>query len=110
MSDDARADGVEVDVSEGGEEVRVVEHAGEEAALPEPASAVEPTMEILGILAREMLHEPADGVLDLAGDDEVKVVGHNRVTVDTNLAEIGVAVQRARNSERSSSLKKTGWR
>ena len=93
MSDDARADGVEVNVSEGGEEVRVVEHAAEEAALPEPAAAIEPTMEILGILAREMLHEPADGVLDLAGDDKVNVVGHDRVAVDANLAEIGVVVQ-----------------
>ena len=71
----------------------MVEHAGEEAGLPEPASAVEPTMEILGILAREMLHEPADGVLHLAGDDKVNVVGHDRVTVDANLAEIGVVVQ-----------------
>ena len=93
MTHDACADGVEVNVSEGGEEVRVVEHAGEEAALPEPASAVEPTMEILGILAREMLPEPADGVLHLAGDDKVDVVGHDRVAVDANLAEIGVVVQ-----------------
>ena len=74
----------------------MVEHAGEEAALPEPASAVEPTMEILGTLAREMLHEPADGVLHLAGDDEVNVVGHDRVTVDANLAEIGVVVQESK--------------
>ncbi len=93
MSDDAGADGVEVDVSEGGEEVRVVKHAGEEAALPEAAATIEPTMEILGILAREVLHEPADGILDLAGDDEVNVVRHDGVTVDADLAEIGVVVQ-----------------
>ena len=71
----------------------MVEHAGEEAALPEPAAAIEPTMEILGILTREMPHEPADAVLDLAGDDEVNVVRHDRVTVDADLAEIGVVVQ-----------------
>jgi len=76
LGDDAGADGVEVDVSEGGEKVRGIEDAGVEAALPKPAAAIEPTVEILGILAGEMLHEPADAVLRLAGVDQVNVVRH----------------------------------
>ena len=67
-------------------------------------------MEILGILAREMLHEPADGVLDLAGDDKVNVVGHDRVTVDANLAEIGVVVQETEKLGAVLVAEKTGWR
>jgi len=50
----------------------LVEHAGEEVALPESAAAIELTVKILGILAREMLHESADAVLHLAGDDPVE--------------------------------------
>jgi len=53
-------------------EVRLVEHAGEEVALPESAAAIELTVKILGILAREMLHESADAVLHLVGDDPVE--------------------------------------
>jgi len=78
LGDDAGADTVEVDVSEGMEKMQVIEDAGVEAALPKPAAAIEPTVEILGILAREMLHEPANAVLHLAGDDQMNVVRHMR--------------------------------
>jgi len=70
LGDDAGADGVEVDASEGGKKVRGIEDAGIESALPEAAASIEPTVKILGILAGEMLHEPADAVLRLAGDDQ----------------------------------------
>jgi len=61
--------------------------------LPKPAAAIEPTVEILGILAGGMLHEPADAVLHLAGDDQVNVVRHESVAVDEDLAQVGVVVQ-----------------
>ena len=43
--------GVEVDLGEGGENVRGIEDAGIEAALPKPAASIEPTVEILAYWA-----------------------------------------------------------
>jgi len=94
LGNDAGADRVEVDVREGGEKVRGLEDPGIEAALPKPAAAIEPTVEILGILAGEMLHEPADSLLRLAGNDQVNVVRHEGVAMDEDLAQIGVVVQK----------------
>ena len=54
--------------------MRGIEDAGVEATLQKPAASKQATVERLGILASEMLHEPADAVLRLAGDDEVNVV------------------------------------
>ena len=94
MGVDAGADRVEVDVGEGGEKVRGIEDAGVEATLQKPAASKQATLERLGILASEMLHEPADAVLRLAGDDQVNVVRDGGVAMDEDLAQVGVVVQK----------------
>ena len=91
--DHAGTDGVEVDVGEGGEEVMRVEDAGVKAILPEPAAAHQASMEVLGVLRGQVLHEAADAVFDLACNYEVDVIGHEGIAVDGDLAKVSMVVE-----------------
>ena len=96
----AGPDGVEIDVGEGGEKVVRVENAGIEPALPETSAAVEPAVEVLGVLRGDVLEQTADAAFHLAGEHEMKVVGHEDVAIDAagdeNAALVGVMVEQGR--------------
>jgi hypothetical protein len=81
-----------LDIGKGRKEVRSVEHAGVEAALPQASAAIQAAMHVLRVLTGDVLHETADGAILVARDDQVDVIREERVALDGDQALVGVVI------------------
>lgn len=86
-------DGVELNVTQGGDEVHGVEHAGVEATLPQATGAGEAAVEVLGILGIDGLNEFRNAIRLVGAGNEVEMIGHEAIGEDINFAALGVTLE-----------------
>ena len=91
---EAGADGVEVDVGEGFDEVVAAERAGVEAVLPEMAAAAVEAVEALGVEAVGFAEGEGERALVLRHGDQVDVVRHQAVAEDVEGVIARLAAER----------------
>ena len=96
---EAGAEGVEVDVGEGFDEVVAAERAGVEAVLPEMAAAAVEAIESLGVEAVGFAEGEGERALVLRHGDQVDVVRHQAVAEDVEGVIACLAAERVEVEE-----------
>ena len=69
-----------------------IQDARVEPALPPPSPAVQPTVEILGVLSGDVLHQAAHAAFFLPRHHQMNVIRHQRLAMHKNATVIGMAV------------------
>ena len=84
LPDDARAYGVEFDVTESGGPVGGIEHGGVEATLPEMAGVAMDGVAIGGVEAAQVHHKERNGVGLVPDGDQMEVIRHEGLGGDAH--------------------------
>jgi hypothetical protein len=90
---EAGADGVALDVAQGGPEVVLVHRTGVEAVLPEVAGAAFAGVEILRVAAVSAAQDDGERIRLRGHEDEVDVIGHEAVAEDGDAVVPGVVFE-----------------
>ena len=69
-----------------------IQDARVEPALPQPSPAVQPAVEILGVLSGDVLHQAAHAAFFLPRHHQMNVIRHQRMAMHENATVMGMFV------------------
>ncbi|SPE40495.1 hypothetical protein SBA3_3770012 [Candidatus Sulfopaludibacter sp. SbA3] len=87
---------IPVHVRKGSPQVLLIEHAGEEAILPEVSVAAGAGVEVLGVAAMDAAQQHRQGVLAVGHGDQVHMIGHQAPSQE---ADFGIGEVLAKESQ-----------
>jgi hypothetical protein len=88
------ANGVALDVAEGGPEVERAQGAGEEAILPEVAAASEAGVKVLGKSAMRPAKGDGQGVVLIRNSNQMNVIRHQAIGQHAEAGGLGVVAEK----------------